>query len=443
VQNRIYDAAGQLTSLTDLASDGSTIVQYAYTYDAGGRLANETRSPVVPSYSPGALTLGYNADNQLTTYAGQSISYNPNGDALATPLNGTLSSLTYDARDRLTTAGGITYAYDAENRRLKSTSSAGATTYVVNPNAPLSQLLVSVAPSGSTTRNVYGLGLIYQDTDGTTVRYLHPDFRGSTVALTEAAGTVTGRVEYGPGAELSSQTGDASTGFLYAGQTAVESDQNGLIYMRSRYYNPAIHRFLTSDSYLGQISSPGGMNRYSYVSNNPIIYIDPTGFIEWLAAGKATLGLLTNSITLVGAAAAVETPPLAMFLGAESLYGLEANSRNLTLALEDRPPVSTGDVFGDIAEATHQPWIAGVELVNLLMVPEPSASMYEKLAYAVDLDSSPKTIGEAMGVHTGDDNPAKGIGTTDGLLRYDAHEDRPSGLDYIVREKIPQGTGEK
>ena len=44
---------------------------------------------------------------------------------------------------------------------------------MVNPNAPLSQLLVSVAPSGSTTRNVYGLGLIYQDTDG----HFHPAHR--------------------------------------------------------------------------------------------------------------------------------------------------------------------------------------------------------------------------------------------------------------------------
>ena len=250
-QSRTYDAAGELTNLTDLASDGSTIVQYNYTYDVAGKITNETRNPVVPSFTPAALIMGYNPDNQLTNYSGQTVAYNPNGDALTTPLSGMLSPLTYDARDRLTSAGGIAYSYDPENRRIQSTSSAGATTYVVNPNAALSQLLVSVAPSGSTTRNVYGLGLLYQDTDGTTVRYLHSDIRGSTVALTEATGTVTGRVEYGPFGEISSQSGDTASPFLYVGQAGVETDSNGLNYMRARYYNPQVRRFLQQDGNLG------------------------------------------------------------------------------------------------------------------------------------------------------------------------------------------------
>jgi RHS repeat-associated protein len=295
VQNRTYDAAGQLTNLADLASDGSTIVQYTYTYDAAGKLTNEARSPVAPSYSPGApATLAYDSDSQLTTYAGQPVSYNLNGDALTTPLNGTLSPLTYDARDRLAAAGGITYAYDAENRRIQSTSLAGATTFVVNPNAPFSQLLVSVAPSGSTTRNVYGLGLIYQDTDGTTVRYLHSDFRGSTVALTEAAGIVTGRIEYGPFGEISSQSGDTTTSFQYVGQAGVETDANGLNYMRARHYNPQIRRFLQQDSWLGGISDPETANRYLYALDNPTLNTDPSGFSSPPPGGSLTLEGLNN-----------------------------------------------------------------------------------------------------------------------------------------------------
>jgi RHS repeat-associated protein len=355
VQTLAYDVAGQLTSLADLASDGSAIVQYAYAYDTDGRLLTETRSPVVPPYVPTLTSMAYDADDRLTSYAGQTVNYNPNGDALATPLSGTLTSLTYDARDRLTAAAGITCAYDAENRRVQSNSSSGPTTYVVNPNAPLSQLLLSIAPSGSTTRNVYGLGLIYQDTDGTTVRYLHTDFRGSTVALTQAAGTVTGRVEYGPFGEIASQTGDTETSFLYVGQTGVETDGNGLLYMRARYYAPLVRRFLRQDVLVG---NPVAMdlNRYAYVNDSPIEFADPLGLFRWVDGTIAAAGIVGNAGGLIlaagleGGSAGLASPVVAAIV-LRSTYGIVASGYNLASAFNDQEPGTTGSLIPDVVKA--------------------------------------------------------------------------------------------
>ena len=65
--------------------------------------------------------------------------------------------------------------------------------------------------------------------------------------------------------------------FLYNGKYGVASDDNGLYYMRTRYYNINIKRFINQDVVIGSIERSGSLNRYAYVEGNPISYIDPFG----------------------------------------------------------------------------------------------------------------------------------------------------------------------
>lgn len=51
----------------------------------------------------------------------------------------------------------------------------------------------------------------------------------------------------------------------------------GLYYYGVRYYNPAIGRFVSMDPWEGDIKDPQTLNKYSYVMNNPLKYVDPTG----------------------------------------------------------------------------------------------------------------------------------------------------------------------
>ena len=55
------------------------------------------------------------------------------------------------------------------------------------------------------------------------------------------------------------------------------TDSNGLYYMRARYYNPDIKRFINQDIKVGDISNGQGLNRYAYCEGNPVSMVDPFG----------------------------------------------------------------------------------------------------------------------------------------------------------------------
>lgn len=105
----------------------------------------------------------------------------------------------------------------------------------------------------------------------------HYDNRGSTVAITNGQGTVTDTFTYGPYGEQCGRTGKTRTPFLYNGRYGVETDTNGLYYMRARYYNPDIKRFINQDVIQGSLDNAITLNRFAYANGNPISYLDPFG----------------------------------------------------------------------------------------------------------------------------------------------------------------------
>ncbi|WP_076308031.1 RHS repeat-associated core domain-containing protein [Paenibacillus odorifer] len=75
--------------------------------------------------------------------------------------------------------------------------------------------------------------------------------------------------------------------FKYTGE--VYDEETGLYYLRARYYDPSMRRFLNEDTYEGQIDNPLSLNLYTYVINNPLKYIDPTGNMHEMG-GKSSGG---------------------------------------------------------------------------------------------------------------------------------------------------------
>ena len=105
------------------------------------------------------------------------------------------------------------------------------------------------------------------------------------------------------------------------------------------------------------IGFAGGMNWYAYAGNNPIMYVDPSGHVRWLAAGRAALGMVANGIGAVigvGVAAIPEPSMVTVAAGGalalKSGYGFGANWQNFTMALADADPVSTGALANDVAQ---------------------------------------------------------------------------------------------
>jgi len=227
------------------------------------------------------------------------------------PLNGQLAAFTYDARNRLTGAGGTTYHYDAEGNRISVTDSVYniRADYTVNPHAPLSQVLVKTDAQGDQTYYTYGLGLIGEEANGAYQTY-HFDLRGSTATLTDDTGNVTDRFQYGPYSELVKHEGETKTPFLYNGQDGVITDANGLYYMRARYYNPESKRFINKDILLGSIEEGQSLNRYGFVTNNPVNYIDPSGNFVIIPAVGAAAVAEAGGVAVLGTAAALATKEL-------------------------------------------------------------------------------------------------------------------------------------
>ena len=119
---------------------------------------------------------------------------------------------------------------------------------------------------------------VTRDTAGgtTETRYIHPDLLGSTTTVTDELGAVAEQRQYDA---FGKTTSDFVPSRIRPGYTGQEEDlELGLINMKGRLYDPALRRFTTADPYVNEPLNPQGLNRYSYVQNNPMNLVDPSGF---------------------------------------------------------------------------------------------------------------------------------------------------------------------
>jgi RHS repeat-associated protein len=308
-----YDAAGRLVRRRDLDGGNQTIVDYRYHYDAAGQVLVEQVNPARPPYTPTAATMTYDQDNRLTAFNGETVIVGDEGNMTHGPLGDSFADFNYDFNNNLIRAGGITYGYDAEDHLVSFTTAAGTTRLTVNPTPVISQILAHQPPGGSTSRYVWGLGLVYEER-GNSLRVYHYDYRGSTIAFTGANGQVQGRVDYGPWGEIAGRSGDAESLFLFHGLFGVLTDPNGLNYMRFRWYSPATKRFLTEDVHFGSLDELGSLNRFAFAGGNPISRIDPKG--EFWGLIGAAIGAVANV-----AAQAISDAATGKFSGWEAYAG--------------------------------------------------------------------------------------------------------------------------
>ena len=258
-----YDSLNRVTNRTIKNECDEIISSESYTYDAAGNITDAPNS-----------CFRYDANNRLTVFNGNKVSYDLDGNILS---NG-MTAFEYDSANRLIKAGGHTYTYNAEDVRIRNLCSDADTTYTYNTNCKLSQLLMKTT-NGVTTKYVYGLGLIGEEKE-CWFKIYHFDYRGSTVALTDVYGNITDTFKYDTYGKLISRTGSSFVIFGYNGRDGVITDKNGLIYMRARYYSPAMRRFINADILHGEISDSTSLNRYSYVNGNPVSFVDPFGLVK-------------------------------------------------------------------------------------------------------------------------------------------------------------------
>ena len=137
-------------------------------------------------------------------------------------------------------------------------------------NAGLTQLL-----DDGTNTYLYGNARLAQINTGT--QYFLGDVLGSVRQMADASGDVTFAQSYDPyGVVLG--TSHTALGTPY-GFTAEQTDPTGMIYLRARYYAPEMGRFMSRDTWGGNVNSPLSYNKWIYTEVNPINRTDPSGLM--------------------------------------------------------------------------------------------------------------------------------------------------------------------
>ena len=260
-----YDNLNRVTNRTiKNLSDDTVVSSENFAYDSAGNITSAPES----AYQ-------YDANNRLTAYNGQSISYDADGNMQNAFIDCEEYGFVFDSANRLLKAKGQEYTYNAEDVRIRNKCSNYTDTYVYDTNCKLSRMLIRNT-NGGIAKFVYGVGLIGEESYNTYKVY-HFDSRGSTVALTDMTGAVIDTYSYNTYGKITYRTYSNDTVLLYNGRDGVVFDQNGLYYMRARYYSPKFRRFVNADIIPGEISDSTSLNRYSYVNGNPVSYVDPFG----------------------------------------------------------------------------------------------------------------------------------------------------------------------
>ncbi len=250
-----YDPLGRLVGATY-----STGEAYAYQYDAAGNRTALTET--TPLSGTTVTTYTYDAAHRLTSAGGVPYTWDARGNLTSDGV----FTYTYSAAGQLVRAQSgnatLVYTYTADGLRVAQSSNGVVTTFAWDWATPVPELLSSGA-----TRYLLGAETLGQ-WDGAAWAYVLPDALGSVRQTVDGAGAVTADREWSPyGAEV----GGAQAGLGYTGEW--QDADVGLVYLRARWYQAETGRFTQRDPVATSTF-------YRYASGNPINYVDPTGYFS-------------------------------------------------------------------------------------------------------------------------------------------------------------------
>ncbi len=281
---KVTDSFGNLKEHHFLVTTGGEQYDETFNYDGYGNIKQINKN---------GNTFGYNYDslNRIKEETGISTSaytYNDVGDRSKQSSNEftipelNSKSYSYNPLNQLATYqdsdDNAVYTYYSDGLRATKTVNGEFTRYVYIDGKVIEELDMQ---GNTKARNVWSNSMLLFRQDHVNNRggYYVYNGHGDVVKILDNAGSVLKSYEYdiwGNTKSTSSNTAKPfSNPYRYAGE--LFDDESGLIYLQARYYSPSTGRFITKDTYEGEINNPLSLNLYTYVHNNPLKYIDPSG----------------------------------------------------------------------------------------------------------------------------------------------------------------------
>ena len=295
-----YNALGRLTKsvVTDHKNNDEKTTT-AYSYDPAGNRTKKVKGEEETSYTYNGLnqllaartTKGENVKNDIT------YDYDVNGNQIKETDTETGDSVenTYDVENRLSKAvvtkkdkGSVIQEnlYNGEGQRIQKKEGASVTNYFYEDG--MVSYTTGVDTGEKQIQNLSGLedNVIYaeQKVSDTYQDFLYTkDIQGSTSSILNKDTKGELSYEYDDFGESSIHGSSAlKNEICYTG--GIYDESTGLYYLNARYYDPENGRFLTEDTYRGEVNDPDTLHLYAYCANDPINYVDPSGH-KWKKYG--------------------------------------------------------------------------------------------------------------------------------------------------------------
>ena len=295
-----YDRYEQLTEET--LTRGNETIKSRYTYDLGGNLVTQKVTVNGQETQNHSYVYGNAWKDQLTEYDGKQITY----DVMGNPTQYLGQTMEWDIDGNLVQIGDqISYTYTSDGVRTGKTVNGVRTTYNYSNG-----ILLSETCGDETLRYYYGTGgqiaeIGYQKGDAPEKTYFFTrNLQGDIIGIYNASNSkLVGTYSYDAwGRPLdvngtsASETSDPDNilqknPYRYRGYRY--DQETGFYYLNSRFYDPEVKRFLSSDVYAVVFAATNGItdkNLYNYCDNNPVMRADDSGHFWHVVIGAVVGG---------------------------------------------------------------------------------------------------------------------------------------------------------
>jgi len=242
-----YDVWGNLTSRLGWGGNHGAYVNETFSYDRNRR-----------------VDFGYDNAGNLT-FDGGHYTYNAQGQQVNATYPPSWNGYT------------LQQAYDGDGLRVKKVD-GGVTTYAVRSSVLGNQVVAEVNQGGGWQRGyVYLGGHLLAIQQAGTVNWVHQDPVTKSQRLTDVNGTIIAAIDVDP---WGGETARSSSSHLQPRKyTSYERDGSGNDQAMYRQYHSFWQRFDQPDPYDGSMNpaDPQSLNRYAYVQNDPVNFVDPSG----------------------------------------------------------------------------------------------------------------------------------------------------------------------